>query len=163
VCQYGPGGNFENGYPHFVNGPIRNYGQCEDESMLTGKRSKKQLLPKKVRKCHKKVKKECKEKKLEKEKCLDEMNAKCKVKGIKFHEPEISHDPNSADYCPCCMTYYQLSSGDLDAEDEEEIDSVDKEDTDKFEAAQNCCGGMDGHQKLGFQTPGMGSTRFFQR
>jgi hypothetical protein len=164
VCQYGPGGNFDNGYPHFVNAPVRTYDQCgKDKSMLMGKRTKKQLLPLKIIKCHKKVKKACKKKKLEMAKCLDEMHAKCKVKGIKIHDPEISHDPNSADYCPCCMTYYQLASGDLDVEDEEEISSVDKEEIERFEAAENCCGGMDGHQKLGFQTPGMGSTRFFQR
>ena len=61
------------------------------------------------------------------------------------------------------MDYYQMKSGNLDLEDEEELASVDKEDIEKFEAAENCCGGFDGHQKLGFQTPGMGSTRFFKR
>jgi len=160
ACQYGPGGNFENGYPQYVNAPVRNYGECEDKEMLQGKRSKKQLLPKKVRKCRRKAKKECGKSEWD---CLAEENAKCKVRGVTIHEPEISHDPNSADYCPCCMDYYQMKSGNLDEEDEEELDSIDKEATDKFEAAENCCGGMDGHQKLGFSTPGMGSTRFFKR
>jgi len=160
VCQYGPGGNFENGYPQFVNGPVRNFDECLDKDILKGERTKRQLIPRKVKKCRKEVKKECTK---EKKECIAEMNLKCKVEGIKIHEPELSHNPNSADYCPCCMDYYQMKSGNLFEEDEEEIDSCDKEATDKFEAAQNCCGGMDGHQKLGFMTPGMGSTRFFKR
>jgi hypothetical protein len=160
ACQYGPGGNFENGYPQYVNGPVRNIGQCEDASVLKGERTKKQLLPKKALKCRRKAKKACKKGEWD---CLAEENSKCNLKGVKIHEPEMSHDPNSADYCPCCMDYYQMKSGGLDEEDEVELEGVDKEQTDKFEAAQNCCGGMDGHQKLGFMTPGMGSTRFFKR
>lgn len=61
------------------------------------------------------------------------------------------------------MDYYQMKSGNLFEEDEIELESADKDATDKFEAAQNCCGGMNGHQQLGFMTPGMGSTRFFKR
>jgi len=160
VCQYGPGGNFDNGYPQFVNGPVKTYKQCEDESLLTGARTKKQLVPKKVRKCRKAAKKACKGSGKE---CLAEIHEKCQVKGIEFHDPEISHDPNSADYCPCCMDYYQLNSGNLDEEDETEFESLDKEELEKWEEAFDCCGGMDGHQKLGFQTPGFGSTRFFKR
>jgi len=160
ACQYGPGGNFENGYPQFVNSPVRNVGECEDSALLKGTRTRKQLVPKKVMKCRKKARKACGKKQWD---CLAEKNAKCKVKGIKIHDPETSHDPNSADYCPCCMDYYQMKSGNLDLEDEEELASVDEEDIKKFEAAEDCCGGFDGHQKLGFQTPGMGSTRFFKR
>jgi hypothetical protein len=165
VCQYGPGGNFDNGYPQFVNGPVRNYDQCKG-SMLEGTRTKKQLLPKKVRKCRKKAKKECKGEGKGKGKilsCLAEIHEKCKVKNIEYYDPEISQDPNSADYCPCCMDYYQLNSGKLDEEDETEFETLDKEELDKFEEAFDCCGGFDGHQKLGFQTPGFGSTRFFKR
>jgi hypothetical protein len=162
VCQYGPGGNFDNGYPQYVNGPVRNFGDCAAKSMLEGKRTKKQLLPKKVRKCRKQAKKQCK-KGEDAKVCLAEINEACKVPGIEFHDPEISQDPNSADYCPCCMDYYQLNSGKLDEEDETEFESLDKEELDKFEEAFDCCGGFDGHQKLGFQTPGFGSTRFFKR
>jgi len=61
------------------------------------------------------------------------------------------------------MDYYQMKSGNLNEEDEIELESFDDEEIKKFEEAQNCCGGMDGHQKLGFFTPGMGSTRFFKR
>merc|ERR1719375_2240265 len=125
-----------------------------------GKRTKKQLLPKKVMKCRKKAKKACDKGEWD---CLAEENAKCKPKGVKFHDPELSQDPNSADYCPCCMDYYQLKSGNLDEEDETEFETLDKEELDKFEEAFDCCGGFDGHQKLGFQTPGFGSTRFFKR
>jgi len=160
ACQYGPGGNFESGYPQFVNAPVRNIGECEDAAKLKGLQKKNKLLPKKVRKCRRKAKKECGKKEWD---CLAEENAKCKVKGIEIYDPETSHDPNSADYCPCCMDYYQMKSGMLDEEDEIELESCDKEATDKFEAAQDCCGGMDGHQKLGFMTPGVGSTRFFKR
>jgi len=160
VCQYGPGGNFEKGYPQFVNGPVRNLHECEAKDVLVGERSKKELLPRKVRKCRREVKNACGKTDWD---CLAEENAKCKVPGVKIHDPETSHDPNSADYCHCCMDYYQLKSGDLEEEDEIELESVDKESTDKFEAAQNCCGGMDGHQKFGFMTPGVGATRFFKR
>merc|ERR1719235_2005650 len=144
VCQYGPGGN---------------YDKC-DESMLEGTRTKKQLVPKRVRLCRKKARKDCKGKGKD---CLAEIRDKCAVKKIEFYDPEISHDPNSADYCPCCMDYYQLKSGNLDEEDETEFETLDKEELDKFEEAFDCCGGFDGHQKLGFQTPGYGSTRFFKR
>jgi len=160
ACQYGQGGNFDSGYPQYVNSPVRSIGDCEDSAILMGTRDKKNLLPKKVRKCRKQAKKECGKKEWD---CLAEENAKCKVKGIKIHDPELSHDPNSADYCPCCMDYYQMKSGNLFEEDEIELESADKDATDKFEAAQNCCGGMNGHQQLGFMTPGMGSTRFFKR
>jgi len=160
ACQYGPGGNFESGYPQYVNGPVRNIGECEGKAVLIGARNKKQLLPKKIMKCRRKAKKACDKGEWD---CLAEENAKCKAKGVKFHDPELSHDPNSADYCPCCMDYYQMKSGNLFEEDEIELEGVDKEATDKFEAAQNCCGGMNGHQQLGFMTPGMGSTRFFKR
>ena len=160
ACQYGPGGNFENGYPKQVNGPVKNIGQCEGKETLLGTKTKKELLPKRVKKCLKKAKKTCGKTELE---CLAKEMVKCKPKGVKFHEPELSHDPNSADYCPCCMDYYQMKSGLLDEEDEIELESVDEEATKKFEEAQNCCGGMDGHQKLGFMTPGVGSTRFFKR
>jgi len=160
ACQYGPGGNFESGYPQFVNAPVKNIEQCEDKAVLMGKRTKKQLLPKKVMKCRKKAKKACDKGEWD---CLAEENAKCKAKGVKFYDPELSQDPNSADYCPCCMDYYQMKSGNLNEEDEIELESFDDEEIKKFEEAQNCCGGMDGHQKLGFFTPGMGSTRFFKR
>jgi hypothetical protein len=162
ACQYGPGGNFDSGYPQFVNGPVRNFGDCLDKDVLMGQRTRKDLLPKKVKKCIRATKKTCKK---DKKECLAEANLKCtmKVKGVKIHDPELSHDPNSADYCPCCMDYYQMKSGNLDEEDEEELDSCDKDAIEKFEAAENCCGGFNGHQKLGFMTPGMGSTRFFKR
>jgi len=160
ACQYGAGGNFERGYPRYVNGPVRNIGECEDTAILTGKRTKKELLPKRVLKCRRKARQACTKGDMD---CLSKINVECKLKGIKIHEPETSHDPNSADYCPCCMDYYQMKSGLLDEEDEIELESVDEDSTKKFEAAQNCCGGMDGHQKLGFMTPGMGSTRFFKR
>jgi hypothetical protein len=160
VCQYGQGGNFENGYPQYVNGPVRNFGDCGDKAALLKTVKKNKLLPKKARKCRRKARKACGKTEWD---CLAEENAKCKIKGVTIHDPEISHDPNSADYCPCCMDYYQMKSGNLDLEDEEELASVDEEDIKKFEAAEDCCGGFDGHQKLGFQTPGMGSTRFFKR
>jgi len=160
ACQYGKGGNFESGYPQYVNAPVRNLGECEDKSVLLGKRTKKQLLPKKVRKCRKEAKKECGKKEFD---CLAEENAKCKVEGITIHDPELSHDPNSADYCPCCMDYYQMKSGMLEEEDEIELDCCTDEAIEKFQAAQNCCGGMNGHQQLGFMTPGVGQTRFFKR
>jgi hypothetical protein len=159
ACQYGPGGNFENGYPQYVNGPVRNYDQCVG-AKLKGLQPKKKLLPKKVKKCRRSAKKACDKGEWD---CLAEENAKCKVKGVKIHDPELSHDPNTADYCPCCCDYYQMKSGNLEEEDHIEIESCDDEATKKFEEAENCCGGMDGHQKLGFMTPGMGSTRFFKR
>merc|ERR1719235_1706472 len=135
VCQYGPGGNFDNGYPQNVNGPVRNYDQC-DESMLEGTRTKKQLVPKRVRLCRKKARKDCKGKGKD---CLAEIRDKCAVKKIEFYDPEISHDPNSADYCPCCMDYYQLKSGNLDEEDETEFETLDKEELEKWEEAFDCC------------------------
>ena len=160
VCQYGQGGNFENGYPQYVNGPVRNFGDCGDKAALLKTVKKNKLLPKKARKFRRKARKACGKTEWD---CLAEENAKCKIKGVTIHDPEISHDPNSADYCPCCMDYYQMKSGNLDLEDEEDLASVDEEDIKKYEAAEDCCGGFDGHQKLGFQTPGMGSTRFFKR
>jgi hypothetical protein len=160
ACQYGPGGNFESGYPLHVNAPVRNVGDCGAKEKLIGAIAKKKLLPKKIRKCRKQALKKCGKSEMA---CLAEEIIKCKVKGVKIYEPEISHDPNSADYCPCCMDFYQMKSGNLDEQDEEELDSCDKDAIAKFEAAENCCGGFDGHQKLGFQTAGMGSTRFFKR
>merc|ERR1719498_1679477 len=160
ACQYGEGGNFESGYPLYVYPPMKNFGECDDKAILMGTRSKKDLIPKKMKKCFRQAKNDCGKKKLD---CLAKEMAKCKMEGVEIHEPEISHDPNSADYCPCCMDYYQMKSGNLDEEDEEECDSCSAEALEKFAEAQNCCGGFDGHQKLGFQTPGMGSTRFFKR
>merc|ERR1719460_1794877 len=112
------GGNFESGYPQYVNGPVRNIGECEGKAVLIGARSKKQLLPKKISKCRRNAKKACDKGEWD---CLAEENAKCKAKGVKFHDPELSHDPNSADYCPCCMDYYQMKSGNLFEEDEIEL------------------------------------------
>ena len=111
MCQYGQGGNFENGYPQYVNGPVRNFGDCGDKAALLKTVKKNKLLPKKARKCRRKARKACGKTEWD---CLAEENAKCKIKGVTIHDPEISHDPNSADYCPCCMDYYQMKSGNLD-------------------------------------------------
>merc|ERR1719311_321693 len=148
VCQYGPGGNFNRGYPHHVNGPVRNLGECEDKSKLRGELSKKQLLPKKVRRCRHKVRKSCSVKEMLGKQCLAEMNAKCKVKDIKIHDPETCCDPNSADYCPCCMDDDHLESGDLDEEEETECENCSPEATDQFVQNFNCGGGLNGHQQL---------------
>jgi hypothetical protein len=148
VCQYGPGGNFNAGYPHHVNGPVRTIGDCKGKAKLRGKLSKRDLLPKKTRRCRHKARKSCSVTKILRRKCLAEINVKCKVKGIEIHEPKMCHDPNTADYCPCCMNDAQLDSGNLDEEEEPEMETCDKQSTEMFLQSYGCGGGLNGHQEI---------------
>merc|ERR1719409_1326015 len=77
ACQYGPGGNFDSGYPQFVNGPVRNFGDCLDKDVLMGQRTRKDLLPKKVKKCIKATRKTCKK---NKKKCIKATRKTCTMK-----------------------------------------------------------------------------------
>merc|ERR1719235_2444944 len=103
----------------------------------------------KTRRCRHKVRKSCGAKKLLKKDCRAEMNAKCKVEGIKIHDPEMCSDPNTADYCPCCMDDAHLDdSVTLEEEEEPEMATCDKESTDAFEQKFSCGGGLNGHQEI---------------